>query len=57
MAFKEKPLTLNDQLDSVVALRLTHTMSTISSDQSGKTKILFCKLTKINVIAGLEMVK
>ena len=41
MAFNEKPLTLNDQLDSVVALRLTKddtvatksfTMSTISSD-------------------------
>ena len=50
MAFNEKPLTLNDQLDSVVALRLTQddtvatksfTMSIDELKSKGKTKFCF----------------
>ena len=66
MAFDEKPLILNDRLDSVIARQFIQddivttkllTMSRWSLDQSSKTKILFCKLMKINVIEGLETVK
>ena len=67
MAFNEKPLSLNDQPDSFVSRRLTqddtiekkiiHNEHRWAQIEAVKTKILFCKLTKINVIAGLEMVK
>ena len=63
MAFNEKPLALNDELDSVVVRQddtVATKLFTMSIDElglKGETKILFCKLMKINVIAGLEMVK
>ena len=67
MAFNEKPLTLNDWLDSVDARqfiqdhtycrnKIIHNEHRWAPDRSGKTKILFLKLMKINVIVGLEMV-